>query len=177
MKKNINLGIQYALCLLLLGFYGCKSEERGETDYSVKTEVGGVLFSLQERDFGADVETGTRATELAKPQTMDLGEGLEAEVSVEQEAALAETRASKPLSNGTYTIVAFKDGTRIGQKHTATVSGGNLSITSNGVRPQFSWLTDGTYTFVCYNDKVTDDGAHSFTVTREDVVRCARRAD
>lgn len=166
MKKKTHL-LCFALLCLIGTFYSCKSEEQHEVDHSVTLEVGGLTFRLQENDFGQDIETATRAADT-RPQTMDLGNGIEAEVSLEAEDAPS-TRAPKPLSNGSYTIVAFKDGTRIGQKLTATVAGGSVTLTSANPKKRFSWLDAGTYTFVCYNSKVTDDNGNTFTVAREDV--------
>lgn len=143
----------------LMMFTACSSDENAATtDNKIEVTDGQFIFSTE--DFGTD-EGITRASAApAKPQTVDLGDGIEAEVSVEQDAPAAQTRATQPISDGHYTIYAVDNatGTRVtgaNSKLSGTVSGGKF-IRDAGTR---LLLPPGTYTFVCFNDAVTDNGS------------------
>lgn len=113
-------------------------------------------ITITTEDFGAD-QNVTRTTGTRKTETIDLGEGLAAEVSVEPDRSQGQTR-STAISNGHYTIYALDNsGNRITGTHKllkGTVSGGTF------IKDAGSQLTlaPGTYTFVCFNDAVTDNG-------------------
>lgn len=153
----------FAICCVL-GLVACSKEhiDTPATDKNtVNTTVGNLQFSFTEHDFGAEESLNTRTALAAKPQKMDLGDDLEADVTVEEEAPAPSTRASKPMSDGTYTIIAYKtDGTRYG----STLLKGTVTSGVFTVDPAFQekmYLPDGeTLTFVCFNDKVTDDGTN-----------------
>ena len=140
--------------LLVTGITVSCSNETETTDQVVIGEPRNITITTE--DFGAD-QNITRTTETRKTETIDLGEGLAAEVSVEPDRNQVQTR-STAISNGHYTIYALDNlGNRITGTHKllkGTVSGGTF------IKDAGSQLTlaPGTYTFVCFNDAVTDNG-------------------
>ena len=139
--------------LLLLS--ACSSEEN-MADTGNKIDVAkGIHFQFTEETFVPGEVTaakqGTRA--LAEPQEIDLGNGIIAEATLEPDTAgCAQTRAGNPVPDGTYKIYAIDAG---GTRHdglTGTMTGGVFT-------PSGHWeLEAGTYTFVCINSAVTDNG-------------------
>lgn len=139
--------------LLLLS--ACSSEE-SMADTGNKIDVAkGFRFQFTEEGFEpgevAAAKQGTRA--LAEPQEIDLGNGIIAEATLEPDTAgCAQTRAGNPVPDGTYKIYAIDAG---GTRHdglTGTMTGGVFT-------PSGHWeLEAGTYTFVCINSAVTDNG-------------------
>ena len=139
--------------LLLLS--ACSSEEN-MADTGKKIDVAkGIRFQFTEEAFVpgevAAAKQGTRA--LAEPQEIDLGNGIIAEATLEPDTAgCAQTRAGNPVPDGTYKIYAIDAG---GTRHdglTGTMTGGVFT-------PSGHWeLEAGTYTFVCINNAVTDNG-------------------
>ena len=139
--------------LLLLS--ACSSEEN-MADTGNKIDVAkGIRFQFTEETFVpgevAAAKQGTRA--LAEPQEIDLGNGIIAEATLEPDTAgCAQTRAGNPVPDGTYKIYAIDAG---GTRHdglTGTMAGGVFT-------PSGHWeLEAGTYTFVCINSAVTDNG-------------------
>ena len=139
--------------LLLLS--ACSSEEN-MADTGNKIDVAkGIRFQFTEESFVpgevAAAKQGTRA--LAEPQEIDLGNGIIAEATLEPDTiGCAQTRAGNPVPDGTYKIYAIDAG---GTRHdglTGTMTGGVFT-------PSGHWeLEAGTYTFVCINGAVTDNG-------------------
>ncbi|SJZ62190.1 hypothetical protein SAMN02745202_00636 [Segatella oulorum] len=139
--------------LLLLN--ACSSEEN-MADTGNKIDVAkGIRFQFTEEGFEpgevAAAKQGTRA--LAEPQEIDLGNGIIAEATLEPDTAgCLQTRAGNPVPDGTYKIYAIDAG---GTRHdglTGTMTGGVFT-------PSGHWeLEAGTYTFVCINSAVTDNG-------------------
>ena len=139
--------------LLLLS--ACSSEEN-MADTGNKIDVAkGIRFQFTEEAFVpgevAAAKQGTRA--LPEPQEIDLGNGIIAEATLEPDTAgCAQTRAGNPVPDGTYKIYAIDAG---GTRHdglTGTMTGGVFT-------PSGHWeLEAGTYTFVCINSAVTDNG-------------------
>ena len=139
--------------LLLLS--ACSSEEN-MADTGNKIDVAkGIRFQFTEETFVpgevAAAKQGTRAP--AEPQEIDLGNGIIAEATLEPDTAgCAQTRAGNPVPDGTYKIYAIDAG---GARHdglTGTMTGGVFT-------PSGHWeLEAGTYTFVCINSAVTDNG-------------------
>ena len=139
--------------LLLLS--ACSSEEN-MADTGKKIDVAkGIRFQFTEEAFVpgevAAAKQGTRAP--AEPQEIDLGNGIIAEATLEPDTAgCLQTRAGNPVPDGTYKIYAIDAG---GTRHdglTGTMTGGVFT-------PSGHWeLEAGTYTFVCINSAVTDNG-------------------
>lgn len=160
-----------ALSIFLLA--ACSSDDNVVAE-GEKIEISGEQFTFTTEDFGAE-ENLTRATVSAgiqsqaaanaKPQTIDLGDGITAEVSIEPDTKAPTTRATKPISDGHYTIYAIDNATNTrltgaDKLLKGTVSGGHFTKDA-GTRLK---LDPGTYTFVCFNDAVTDNGT-SLTIS------------
>ena len=151
-RKNI-LMMGCLAGLLLLS--ACSSEEN-MADTGNKIDVAkGIRFQFTEEAFVpgevAAAKQGTRA--LVEPQEIDLGNGIIAEATLEPDTAgCLQTRAGNPVPDGTYKIYAIDAG---GTRHdglTGTMTGGVFT-------PSGHWeLEAGTYTFVCINSAVTDNG-------------------
>ena len=139
--------------LLLLS--ACSSEEN-MADTGNKIDVAkGIRFQFTEEAFVpgevAAAKQGTRA--MAEPQEIDLGNGIIAEATLEPDTAgCAQTRAGNPVPDGTYKIYAIDAG---GTRHDGLTG----TMTSGVFTPSGHWeLESGTYTFVCINSAVTDNG-------------------
>ncbi|EKY03259.1 hypothetical protein HMPREF9151_00415 [Hoylesella saccharolytica F0055] len=149
MKKKILH--QFATLTFAVASLAACSHDNNAADGTIDV-TDKVQFSFSAEPFNADEEL-SRA--VPQPQTIDLGNGLEAEVSTELDTPEPETRAI-PIYDGTYSIIALNsDGTRAG-KITGTVSSGKFTRDVN----QSLRLAPGTYTFVCFNSAVTDEGAN-----------------
>ena len=141
------------LTLMAAGlFAGCASDEEA-TRENQKIALDGSHFKFTEVAYQAD-QAVTRAAASVKPTTVDLGDGLEAEVSVTPDASTGKTRAVDPISDGKYTILAFDPTTHDLQ--------GRLegSVTSGVFTPdagQKLLLDPGTYDFTCFSEPVVYD--------------------
>lgn len=150
--KKINR-LTLVLTLMAAGlFAGCASDEEA-TRENQKIALDGSHFKFTEVAYQAD-QAVTRAAASVKPMTVDLGDGLEAEVSVTPDAPTGKTRAVDPISDGKYTILAFDPTTHDLQ--------GKLegSVTSGVFTPdagQKLLLYPGTYDFTCFSEPVEYD--------------------
>ncbi len=170
MKKIIPL-----LCLAgMMMLAACSNKEEADEKNDGKIVMSAAQFTLTEEPYGEETEVESRAAEaLPGTQTVDLGNGIEAEVSIEREqkeAAHKATRATD-ISNQHYTITAFKSGVgRVGGTLRGTVSGTGATKTFTpdpGTQHEIE-LPPGTYTFFCFNDKVSDDGSFNYTIQQAD---------
>ena len=150
--KKINR-LTLVLTLMAAGlFAGCASDEEAARE-NQKIVLDGSHFKFTEVAYQAD-QAVTRAAASVKPTTVDLGDGLEAEVSVTPDAPTGKTRAVDPISDGKYTILAFDPITHDLQ--------GKLegSVTSGVFTPdagQKLLLDPGTYDFTCFSEAVVYD--------------------
>ena len=143
-------------CLASLLLLSACSSEENMADTGNKIDVAkGIRFQFTEEAFVpgevAAAKQGTRA--LAEPQEIDLGNGIIAEATLEPDTVgCAQTRAGNLVPDGTYKIYAIDAS---GTRHdglTGTMTGGVFT-------PNNKWeLESGTYTFVCINSAVTDNG-------------------
>ena len=170
MKRIIPL-----LCLAgMMMLAACSNKEEADEKNDGKIVMSAAQFTLTEEPYGEETEVESRAAEaLPGTQTVDLGNGIEAEVSIEREqkeAAHKATRATD-ISNQHYTITAFKSGVgRVGGTLRGTVSGTGATKTFTpdpGTQHEIE-LPPGTYTFFCFNDKVSDDGSFNYTIQQAD---------
>ena len=151
--------ILYSLIVLLSGliFNSCSTEEQ-QNDSKGLVDLRTIQFTVSEESFGEDKQLTRSLAEPAK-QIVDLGNGVSAEVAVERDAKDKEaTRAAAPLTDGTYCIYAVgSDGKRIkgaGKLGKGVVKDGVLKLDES----TDLILPAGKYTFVCYNEYVTDNG-------------------
>lgn len=157
-----------AACLLsflaVSTFTACSSDEDLNNDGTTELTDGQITINVE--NYGEE-QTVTRSTfnnNTLQTEMVDLGDGLRAEVSVEQEGSQAETHRAATragMANGHYTIYAVDNatGTRVtgtDSKVSGTVSGGVFTKDA-GTKLK---LNPGTYTFVCFNDAVTDNGTN-----------------
>ena len=166
-KQNKGL---FAL-LLLAVLTACTSEDNITTSKQL-IEVGGdkLKIVINEEPFDVETTTQTRAggMEQSIPAgTVDLGDGLEAEVSISQGTPAPKTRATV-VSDGHYNIYAYDANTN------QMLIGPNKKLSGNVVAGVFTpdagsrlELEAGTYKFVCCTDGVGLDptyGTGSFWV-------------
>ena len=154
-KQNKGL---FAL-LLLAVLTACTSEDN-ITNSKQLIEVGGdkLKIVINEEPFDVETTTQTRAGGVAQAipaGTVDLGDGLEAEVSISQGTPAPKTRATV-VSDGHYNIYAYDANTNqmlVGKKLSGNVVGGVFTPDA-GSRLE---LEAGTYRFVCCTDGVSLD--------------------
>lgn len=162
--------MQKALCFVAaLLLMACSSEENVMNE-AHKVDVGkGITFQFNEEAFvpGTISKKGTRAAQT--PEVIDLGNGLTAEVALEPDTlGLSQTRAANPIPDGHYKIYAIDASNVRHDGIDGNVSGG--VFTAN---PPGRWeLNSGeTYTFVCINDAVVDNGSSlSYTYSKDQTV-------
>ena len=137
-------------------FAGCASDEEA-TRENQKIALDGSHFKFTEVAYQAD-QAVTRAAASVKPTTVDLGDGLEAEVSVTPDVPTGKTRAVDPISDGKYTILAFDPTTHDLQgKLEGSVTGGVFTPDAG----QKLLLDPGTYDFTCFSEPVEYDEPHN----------------
>ena len=156
-KQNKGL---FAL-LLLAVLTACTSEDNITTSKQL-IEVGGdkLKIVINEEPFDVETTTQTRAGGVAQSipaGTVDLGDGLEAEVSISQGTPAPKTRATV-VSDGHYNIYAYDANTN------QMLIGPNKKLSGNVVGGVFTpdagsrlELEAGTYKFVCCTDGVSLD--------------------
>ena len=156
-KQNKGL---FAL-LLLAVLTACTSEDN-ITNSKQLIEVGGdkLKIVINEEQFDVETTAQTRAGGVAQAipaGTVDLGDGLEAEVSISQGTPAPKTRATV-VSDGHYNIYAYDANTN------QMLIGPNKKLSGNVVGGVFTpdagsrlELEAGTYKFVCCTDGVSLD--------------------
>ena len=156
-KQNKGL---FAL-LLLAVLTACTSEDNITTSKQL-IEVGGdkLKIVINEEPFDVETTAQTRAGGVAQAipaGTVDLGDGLEAEVSISQGTPAPKTRATV-VSDGHYNIYAYDANTN------QMLIGPNKKLSGNVVGGVFTpdagsrlELEAGTYRFVCCTDGVSLD--------------------
>lgn len=137
----------------LLMFSACANDDIANSENEVTLNGHKLNITINEETFEA--EKPTRATQVLHRDTIDMGDGLIAEVSIEPDKAAptpqpAKTRAA--MSEGHYTIYAVDAaGNRVADELSGTVSNGKFIPDANAMIR----LDPGTYTFVCHNDAFT----------------------
>lgn len=169
----IKMKFKIFICLAFIAagivFNSCSTAEY-EGDKHDMVDVENLNFILTEATFGEDKQF-TRANEAPVKQTVSLGDDLTAEISVERDKNQElMTRATTPLSDGTYFIYAVgSDGRRIKGANSllkGQVTGGVFKADKNSRLR----LSPGEYTFVCYNQYVHDDG-NKITISDDERAR------
>ena len=132
----------------------------GELDNDDNQTHERLQFNLSFAQFNADKEAvnGSKAKvrAVSSPKTIDLGNGLELEVTAECDEPEPPTRVT-PLYDGHYTILAIDNaGNRVG-KIKGTVTSGNFTRDED---EKLDLLDGQQYTFICFNSAVTDDGTN-----------------
>ena len=137
----------------LLMFSACANDDIANSENEVTLNGHKLNITINEETFEA--ESPTRATQVLHRDTIDMGDGLIAEVSIEPDKTAptpqpVKTRAA--MSEGHYTIYAVDAaGNRVADELSGTVSNGKFIPDANAMIR----LDPGTYTFVCHNDAFT----------------------
>ena len=141
-------------------FVSCSNEEENETPKEILLNGEKLEISVGEEAFVQPASM--RATAEMKDSTVDLGNGIVAEMSMKADrtaptTTAAATRATT-MSDGHYTIyILDASGNRLtgtDKELSGTVTGSNFVPDHNASIK----LPNGTYTFVCHNDAVVAQG-------------------
>lgn len=170
--KNLKFLIpaMFMSLLLTVALAACSSEDVGGV--TPQKNGKGVQFALSFQDFEKDEEVTSRgaADGVLSRDTVDLDNNIEAEVLVKSDNIPAGTPATRAtLSNGHYTVVAYQ-----GSAVKGTIKGtwnGTAFVPDAGYE-EVMQLPAGTYTFVCFNDKITQSGG-TLTLTRSNTGNAA----
>ena len=141
-------------------FTACSSEESIVKEDGKVNAAKDITFQFTEEAYvPGKVSTdkaGAKGIYAAEPQAVDLGDGLIAEVSLEPDTmGTVQTRAPQPMSDGHYTIYAVDASNVRHDGISGTVSGG--TFTPDAAK-NLELNAGETYTFVCFNDAITDNG-------------------
>ena len=167
MKRRFNL-LPCAAFALALMFSACSHNDEPTPNNAPLISLGSdATFTLTEEKFEtpkpASMPASRAMAAQAQPQEVDLGDGLHATMSIEEDSE-PETRAN-PISQGRYSIYALDgSGNRITGTHktlTGEVNASGKFVPDAGSRLD---LPAGTYTFVCISEGVTDNGT-SLSIT------------
>lgn len=157
MKQNSNIFVLLGF-LILVAVSGCSTNDDIVPKKPNEITLNGkkLTIKISEEAFSAEQRT-TRAGDVVKSDTIDMGNGIIAERTIlpdtttVQESAV--TRAA--MAEGHYTIFALDaSGTRMPDELSGTVQAGQFVPDQN----KSISLAPDTYTFVCFNDAVTDKG-------------------
>ena len=167
MKRRFNLLPCAAFALTLL-FSACSHNDEPTPNNAPLISLGSdATFTLTEEKFETSKPASMPASRAmaaqAQPQEVDLGDGLHATMSIEEDSE-PETRAN-PISQGRYSIYTLDgSGNRITGTHktlTGEVNASGKFVPDAGSKLD---LPAGTYTFVCISEGVTDNGT-SLSIT------------
>lgn len=162
MKKKILFMTSLVGAMVLTA---CSSEDNSAEQGGQVDVAKGITFQFSEEAFvpGVIGDKETQGTRVGmQPQSVDLGNGLVAEMSIEPDTAgTPQTRAPQPMSDGHYKIYAVDANNVRHNGLSGTITAGVFTPDVAGQRWQLK--SGETYTFVCINDAVTDNGT-SLTV-------------
>ena len=162
MKKKILFMASLVGAMMLTA---CSSEDNSAEQGGQVDVAKGITFQFSEEAFvpGVIGDKETQGTRVGmQPQSVDLGNGLVAEMSIEPDTAgTPQTRAPQPMSDGHYKIYAVDANNVRHNGLSGTITAGVFTPDVAGQRWQLK--SGETYTFVCINDAVTDNGT-SLTV-------------
>lgn len=172
MKNSISmrgsLSVHALLAVLIVGCLSWVLVSCSESNDLEKTTVAPAKgFTFTVVPWGGDVNGNTRAAggDAKNIGTVSVGNNISGFVNMHIEKPESSTRATEsPVANGSYTIVAYlknTDGTYT-KSRTLDVTGTNgIFTTTDGKEARFSYLPNGTYRFMCYNQYLTlsEDGS------------------
>lgn len=122
------------------------------SDITNDTATKGVDVTLNFEDYSTTNTTRSFINNVQK-EVVDLGDGLTAEVSISNDNKEVKPATRATLQGGTYYLYILDNAGALLHKYTGTLSGNKITWTSP--KPKIS-LANGTYTFVCTNDVVTN---------------------
>ena len=151
--KKISILSSIACAMLVMLTTACSNEDstNGKGEY-----VQAAQFRIVEEDFGADNQT-TRAISAKETPTIAELNDCEAETSIENDPTTSIAARTRSVTTPVhYTIRAYDGGALRGELK-GTFSGS--TFTPDASTPDHIELSyNRTYTFVCFNDKVTPNG-------------------
>ena len=160
-QKTFSL-VAFAMLQAALLLSACSSEENIPASGGIAVTDAHINISVAPFETSnGKAKTRAGGTDETKADTVLLANGMRAICTVEEDDEAEQTRASKPIADGHYTIYACDPvtGNRItgpDKLLKGTVTGGVFQ-SDGGTR---LFLDPGTYKFVCINDAVEDNGTH-----------------
>ena len=165
-----------AFAVLLIMAAACQQEDNISTGESTngKVVITPTMLKFEEAPFSEDDGAVTRgAAEAPQTKSVDLGNGIEAQMTLEADAKSdtifkkPRTRASQPLSNGFYTIRAFQGNTLKGEMKGYINYG--VFTPAAGSKDCIILDPNQNYDFVCFNDKLSQNSDGTLSVTQANV--------
>ena len=147
-NKMKHLFFYIAAFLGMLSLGSCSNNN----DITNDTATTGVDVTLNFEDYNTTNTTRSFINNVQK-EVVDLGDGLTAEVSISNDNKEVKPATRATLQGGTYYLYILDNAGALLHKYTGTLSGNKITWTSP--KSKIS-LTNGTYTFVCTNDVVTN---------------------
>ena len=158
-KVNILLGLLLSVSLLLIS--ACSNQAETAVDEKAGPEGCNITFSFSNANFSASDEGNempqappmTTKGKAVSSTLKDLGDGLEAEVQVEESTPVERTtRRVVAASPGNYTILAYQ-GTEKKGEWKGYFNGSKYTPATGSDKE--TMLTPGDYDFYVFNDKLT----------------------
>lgn len=158
-KVNILLGLLLSVSLLLIS--ACSNQAETAVDEKAGPEGCNITFSFSNANFDASDEGNempqapnmTTKGKVVSSTLKDLGDGLEAEVQVEESTPVERTtRRVVAASPGNYTILAYQGTEKKGEWK--GYFNGSKYTPAAGTEKEIM-LTPGDYDFYVFNDKLT----------------------
>lgn len=165
-----------AFAVLLIMVAACQQEDNISAGESTtgKVVITPTMLKFAEAPFSEDDGAVTRgAAEAPQTKSVDLGNGIEAQMTLEADAKSdtifkkPRTRTSQPLSNGFYTIRAFQGNTLKGEMKGYINSG--VFTPATGSKDCIILDPNQNYDFVCFNDKLSLNSDGTLSVTQANV--------
>ena len=158
-KVNILLGLLLSVSLLLIS--ACSNQAETAVDEKAGPEGCNITFSFSNANFSTSDEGNempqapnmTTKGKVVSSTLKDLGDGLEAEVQVEESTPVERTtRRVVAASPGNYTILAYQ-GTEKKGEWKGYFNGSKYTPAAGSDKE--TMLTPGDYDFYVFNDKLT----------------------
>ena len=159
--KKIGFTSAFFVAFFIVAILSACSRDN-EIPSPVQPSAGNLQFAMTFEDFGDDDTIQTRAVSQPMHHTVDLGNNIEADVYIAQDHTPVTPVTRSALQNGTYTVVAYK-GTEV--KGTLKGSWDGTTFTPDASSSNKMLLSEDTYTFVCFNGKITHNGT-TLTINR-----------
>lgn len=172
MKNSISmrsaLSFHAVLTVLIVGCLSWVLVSCSESNDLEKTTVAPAKgFTFTVVPWGGDVNGNTRAAggDAKNIGTVNVGNNISGYVNMHNEKPESTTRATEsPVANGSYTIVAYlksTKGTYTKSRALEVIGKDGIFTTTDGKEARFSYLPNGTYRFMCYNQYLTlsEDGS------------------
>lgn len=151
--KKISILSSIACAMLVMLTTACSNEDstNGKGEY-----VQAAQFRIVEEDFGADNQT-TRAVSAKETPTIAELNDCEAETSIENDPTASIAARTRSVTTPVHYTIRAYDGSALRGELKGTFSGS--TFTPDASTPNHIELSyNRTYTFVCFNDKVTPNG-------------------